>query len=143
MLKCQHALFGLGFLINLRYHFIKTWNNKQQRTWLDPLKYLNIFHHNRTQSSCNNFFLIYRENITNLLFWVFWTCLATSTKKDNTNLLKLWRLSAWQKWPPSLTSFLRYCKDIANLLVWVIWECLIMSINNNNINLAGNFDAQS
>ena len=37
--------------------------------------------------SCSNFFKIYCKNITNFQFWVFWTCLATSTKK------KLWCLS--------------------------------------------------
>ena len=82
------------------------------------------------KSSCNNFFLIYCINITNLLFWVFWTCLTTSIKKD-VNLWKLWNLSACKKWTPFLTSFLRYCKDITNLLLWVIWECLIMPVNND------------
>ena len=105
------------------------------------VKYLNVLHHNRTQGSCDNFFLIYWKNITKFLFWVFWICLATSTKKDNTNLQK--RLSACQKWPPFLTSFSRCWKDIAKLLLWVIWECLIMPINNDNIKLVENFDAQS
>ena len=88
-------------------------------------------------------FLIYCKNITNFLFWVLWTCTSTSIKKDDTNLQKLWRLSACQKWPPFLISFLRYCEDIANLLLWVIWECLIISINNDHINLVGNLDDQS
>ena len=68
-------------------------------------------------------------------FGLFWTCLATSIKKDNTNLWKLWHLSACQKLPLFLTSFLRYCKDIENLLLWVIWECLIIPINHGNNNL--------
>ena len=120
--------------------FKGTSNNKHD--W-NSKKYLNVLHHNRTQCSCNNFFLIYCKNITNFLFWVFWTCMATFIKKDNTNLYKLWRLSACQNWPPFVTSFLRYCKNIANLLLWVIWKCLIMPTNNDNINLVGNFDAQS
>ena len=32
------------------------------------------------------FFLIYCKNITNFLFSLFWTCLDSSIKKDNTNL---------------------------------------------------------
>ena len=119
---------------------LKTSYNKHDWT---PAKYLNDLHHNRKQSTCDNFFLIYCKNVTKFLFWVFWTCMATSIKKDNTNLQKLWRLSACQKWPPFLTYFLKYCKNIANLLLWVIWECLIISINNDNINLVGNFDAPS
>ena len=35
-------------------------------------------HHNRTQSSCSTFFLRYCKNNTNFLFWVLWTCMATS-----------------------------------------------------------------
>ena len=103
----------------------------------------NIFHHNRTQRSCDNFFLIYCKNITNFLFWILGTCLATFTEKDNINLWKLWRLSACRKQSPFLTSFMKCCKYIANLLLWVIWKCLIMPINNDNTNLVGNFDAQS
>ena len=57
--------------------------NNNGHEWI-PI--LHVLHHNRTQSRCNNFFLIYCKNITNFLFWVFWACLATSIKKDNTNL---------------------------------------------------------
>ena len=37
----------------------KTSNNEHDWT---PVKYLNVLHHNRTQSSCDNFFLIYCKN---------------------------------------------------------------------------------
>ena len=74
------------------------------------------------KSSCDNFFSIYCTNITNFLFWVLWTCLATSIKNDNANLYKLSCLSACKKWTLSLTSFLRYRKDIANL-----WTCRKLS----------------
>ena len=73
------------------------------------------------------------HNILQYLFWVFWTCLATSIKKDDTILQKLWHLSVCQKWQIFLATFLRYCKEIPNLLLWVIWECLIMPINNDNL----------
>ena len=109
-----------------------------------PVKYLNVLHHNRTESSCDNFFLIYCKNITNFLFSVFWKRLATSIKKDNTNLEKFWRLSACQNWPPLLTSLLRYCKDISNLLLWVIenaWSCpLIMIISTLQETLIPSFE---
>ena len=117
-----------------------TINNEYDWT---PVKYLNVLHHNRTLRSCDNFFSLYCTDITNFIFWVFWKCLATSIKKDNTNLQTLWHLSACEKWPSFLNSFLRYCKDIVNLLLWVIWECLIMRIDNDNINLLGSFNAQS
>ena len=87
------------------------------------------------KSSCNTFFLIYCKNITNFLFWVPWTCLAISIKKDNAYLWKLWCLSACKKWTLFLTYFLKYCKDITNLLLWVLWQCLIMPINNYSITL--------
>ena len=40
------------------------------------------------KSSCDTFSLIYCKNFTNFLFWVLWTCLATSIKSDNANLQK-------------------------------------------------------
>ena len=99
---CLLNLLINGFVINLELMKIiieKESNNKHDWTLV---KYLNVFNHNRTQSSCNNF------SNSNFLFWVFWTCLTTSIKKDNTNLQKLWHLSVCQKWPPFLTSFMRY-----------------------------------
>ena len=42
------------------------------------------------KSSCDTFFLRYCKNITNILSWVIWTCLATFIKKDNANFKKLW-----------------------------------------------------
>ena len=88
-------------------------------------------HHNRTQKQLQHFSL----NITNFLFWVL--SLAPSIKNDNTNLQKLWCLSACKKWTASL-NFLRNCKDIANLLIWVLWERLIKPINNASIALKEN-----
>ena len=60
----------------------ETSNNKHGWT---PVKYLNVFHQNRTQKCCNTLW----KNIINFLFWVFWTYLATSIKSNNPNLLKL------------------------------------------------------
>ena len=85
------------------------------------------------KSSCNTFFLIYCKNITNFLFWILLTCLVTSIKNNNINLLKLWCIYTGQKWAPFLT--LRYCKDVTNLLLSVLWESLILPINNDNITL--------
>ena len=68
------------------FHFGLYWltsNNKHEWTPINILMFCITI---RTQSSCNNFFLIYFKSITNFIFWVFWTCLATSIKKDNTNL---------------------------------------------------------
>ena len=106
----------------------KTGNKEYDRT---PVKYLNVLHHNRTQTQLQHFSL----NITNLLFWVL--SLASSIKNNNANLQKLWCLSASKQWTASLT-FLRNCKDIANLLIWVLWECLIKPINNASITLKEN-----
>ena len=114
---------------SLAIPYILTLTSNKEHDWT-PIKHLNVWITIKHKSSCNNFFLIYCINITNFLFWVFWTCLTTSIKKD-VNLWKLWHLSAYKKWTSFLTSFLRYCKDITNLLLWVIWECLIMPINND------------
>ena len=73
-------------------------------------------------STKNNIGIVWRSS--SWIFWVFWKCLTFSIKKDNTNLYKLWCLSAYKKWSTFLTSFLRYFKNIANLLLWVLWECL-------------------
>ena len=47
-----------------------------------PVKYLNVLHRNRTQKCCKTLC----KNITNFLFWVLWTYLATSIKNNNPNL---------------------------------------------------------
>ena len=41
------------------------------------------------KSSCDTFFLLYFENITNFLYWVLWTCIATLIKKGKAILYKL------------------------------------------------------
>ena len=100
---------------------------------------MNVLHYNRTQSSCDPLFLRYCKNITNFLFGVLSTCLVTSIKKNNANLLKLWCFSACKKWTPFLSSFLRYYKPVTLTTLrmpdhahqW--WQ----------YHLVGNFDAQS
>ena len=57
----------------------ETSNNKHGWT---PVKYLNVLHHNRTQKCCNTLC----KNITNFLFRVLWTYLATSIKNNNHKL---------------------------------------------------------
>ena len=52
--------------------FAKTSNSKHD--W-NPVKYLNVFA-SQTQKQLRYFFLIYCKNLTNLHFWVLWTCLA-------------------------------------------------------------------
>ena len=74
-LEVQKTNLGVQRMSQNGFH---TSNNKHDWT---PVKYLNVLHQNRTQSSCDNFFLIYCKNITNFLFWVFWTCMATSSKR--------------------------------------------------------------
>ena len=37
------------------------------------------------KSTCDLFFWRYSKNITKFLFWVLWTCLATSIKSNNVN----------------------------------------------------------
>ena len=53
------------------------WTSNNKHDWI-PIKYLNVLHYNK-------------------IFWVIWTCLATSIKKDNANLEKLLNLSACKK----------------------------------------------
>ena len=92
----------------------ETSNNKHGWT---PVKYLNVFHQNRTQKCCNTLW----KNIINFLFWVLWTYLATSIKSNNPNLLKLLMFICMKKMS-SLPDFffLWYWKDIGNLLLWVL-----------------------
>ena len=50
-------------------------------------------------------FLIDCKNITNFLFLVLWTYLATFIKNSNPKFYKLWCLSACKKYTPFLTFF--------------------------------------
>ena len=106
-------------------------------------KYLNILHHNRTQSSCHNFFLIIAKILPTSYFGYFRHLWPLLSKRIITTCRKF---DVYQHAKNDLHScllFSRYCKDIANLLLWIIWECWIMPINNNNINLVENSDTQS
>ena len=76
------------------YNHPKISNSKDDWT---SIKYLNVLHHNRTQMQLQYCFLIYWKNITNFLFWILWTDLATFIKNDNANFWKLWCLSACKK----------------------------------------------
>ena len=111
------------------------------------------------KSSCDFFFLIYCKNITNFLFWVLWTCLATSIKNDNANLQKLQCLSACKNWTPFLTSFFQIlltcyfqyfenawlCPSIMMVLLYrelwcpKCWNQLVAIICMQKINLISNF----
>ena len=59
-------------------------------------------------------FFRYCKDITNLLFWVLWACLAMTGKNNITSLLKTFIFI------PHI--FLRNYKHIANLLFWVFWQ---------------------
>ena len=85
------------------------------------------------KSSCDTNFLIYSKNITNLLFWVLWTCLTTSIKKWCQHVETLFMFMQKRNSIPYF--FLRDYKDIANLLLSVLWGCLIKSINYDSITL--------
>ena len=85
--------------------------------------YITIEH----KSSCNIFFLTYCKNITNFLFWVLWTCLAVSFKKDNANLQKLMFI-CMQKVNFIFNFFFWDIKNIANLLFCELWGCLTIPI---------------
>ena len=90
------------------------------------VKYLNIWHHNSTNKQLQHFFITH-GNIITFLFWVLWTCLATSIKNNNVNLQKLWCLPARKKWTPSLTSYLgcyfQYCENAWSYPWWVLSPC--------------------
>ena len=121
-------LCSQDILIVLRSQKVAT--NMNESPWNNWMFYIIL----KTKSSCETFFSIYWTN-TNFLFWVFWTCQATSIENDNTKLWRLWCLSECRKWTSFLTSFLWYYKDIVNLLLWVLWECLIIPISNNSSNV--------
>ena len=120
--ECLKSTEAVNYFTTLWYRCVKNCNWRLfQSTW--GVWYLWYRHFKQQQANvlhdCDEcfasqqntkqlrqFFLKYCYNVTNFLFWVFWTCLATSIKNDNTNLKKLWPLSACQKWPPFLTSVL-------------------------------------
>ena len=58
----------------------KTSTNKHD--W-NPVKYLSVLHHNRTQKQLQYFCLIYCKNLANFLFWVFGNVWLLSSKVDN------------------------------------------------------------
>ena len=80
-------------------------NNKHGWT---PVKYLNVLHQNRTQKYCNTLC----KNITNFLFRVLWTYLATSIKSNYPNLRKLW----W--------NLMFICMQKMNSLTSFFWDIL-------------------
>ena len=59
--------------------FAKTSNNKHD--W-NPVKYLNVLHHNRTQKQLLYFFLIHFENLTDFLCGFFGHVWLLSSKID-------------------------------------------------------------
>ena len=54
------------------------------------------------------FSLRYCKDITNLLFWVLWTCLTTHTKSDTINMQK---------------SFMFICRQKSSLAPTFFWRC--------------------
>ena len=118
-----------------RRHTLKKQANKQisnnEHEWA-PIKCLNALQHSRTQKLFSHFFKILQK-----YYQLPILCTLDVTghfyKNNNASFLKLWWLSAYNNWTPSVTLFVRFCKGIAILLHWVHWECLIMPINNDGI----------
>ena len=77
-------------------------------------------------------------DITNLLFWVIWACLARPVKNNSINLWKTLMLSCMQKLnfiPNFFTEMSqKYCK-----LAWVLWACMAKPFKKK-YQIAENFD---
>ena len=74
-------------------------------------------------------FLWYHKDFANLLFWVIWACLITSTKINRISLKESLMFICMQNTTPSLPSFLRHCTDITvgnkekgRISKWVLQE---------------------
>ena len=133
---------GMGWRVVLQLYFLKDFpthfiSNSYHPWNLNSLKclfYLTI----ECKSSYHNSFIIYCNDIANFLFWVLCTCLATSTKNDNTNLQKLLMFMCMHKskllfW--DIVKILQTCYFDYFENVWAcpsIWHHLV-----------GNFDVQS
>ena len=79
------------------------------------VKYLNIWHHNKTQKQLWFFFLKFGKKLANFLFRVLWKCLAF-IKNWQSDLQKFW---SW--WTPYWNRFLTFFRDIVKTLeTWTL-----------------------
>ena len=77
----------------------------------------------------------YHIDFTNLLFCVFWACLATPTKINSINFQKNWCLYACKNQLHRFLLFLRDIVKILNLPFWLLWAWLAMTGKKNTISL--------